>query len=78
MTHHMMKTCNHATSDRWLPVSTRTALSTVHQDGGIKYATGASSKICGRDYITTGTQYTRTLRAAGKLQELRHEIDRYI
>ena len=58
-------------------MSTRTALSTVHQDGGIKYATGASSKICGRDYITTGTQYTRTLRAAGKLQELTHEMDRY-
>ena len=47
------------------------------QDGGVKYATGASSKIRGRDIITIGTWNTRTLRAAGKLQELTHEMDRY-
>ena len=44
--------------------------------GGVKYATGALSKIRGRDYITIGTWNTRTLRAAGKLQELTHEMDR--
>ena len=49
-------------------------------DGGVKCvigATGASSKIRGRDNITIGTWNTRTLRAAGKLQELTHEMDRY-
>ena len=46
-------------------------------DGGVKYATGASSKIRGRDNITIGTWNTRTLRAAGKLQELAHEMNRY-
>ena len=50
--------------------------STIHQDGGVKCATGASSKIQGRD-ITISTWNTRTLRAAGKLQELTHEMDRY-
>ena len=41
---------------------------------GRRYATGASSKIRGRDNITIGTWNTRTLRAAGKLQELTHEM----
>ena len=57
--------------------SARTAPSAVHQDGGVKYATCASSKIRGRDNITIGIWNTRTLRAAGKLQELTHEMDRY-
>ena len=38
------------------------------------YATGASSKISGRANITWNT---RTLRAAGNLKELTHEMDRY-
>ena len=59
------------------PRSTRTTPSTVHQDGGVKYATGASSKIRGRDNITTGTWNKRTLSAAGKLQGLTHEMDRH-
>ena len=45
--------------------------------GGVKYVTDASSKIRGRDNITIGTWNTRTLRAAGKLQKLTHEMDRY-
>ena len=49
----------------------------MHQDGGVKSATGPSSKIRGRDNITIGTWNTRTLRAAGKLQELTHKLDRY-
>ena len=57
--------------------STRTAPSAVHQDGGVEYATRASSKIRGRDNIATDTRNTRTLRAAGEHQELRHEMDRY-
>ena len=44
---------------------------------GVKYATGAPSKIHGRDNIITGTWNTRTLSAAGKLQELTHKMDRY-
>ena len=46
-------------------------------DGGVKYATGASSKIRGRDNITIGFLNTRILRAAGKFQELTHRMDRY-
>ena len=77
MTHHIMKTSNHAIPD-WSPHgSTRTTPSAVHQDGGVKYATGVSSKIDGR-YNTIGTWNTRTLRAAGKLEEVTHEMDRYI
>ena len=45
-----------------------------YPDGGVKYATGASSKILGRDNITIGTWNTR---AAGKLQALTHEMGRY-
>ena len=77
VTNHIMKTSNNTIPDRSPPESNRTALFAVHQDGGVKYATGASSKIRGRDNITIGTWNTRTLRAAGKLQELTHEMDRY-
>ena len=72
-----MTTHNHITPDRSPPGPTRTAPSAVHQDESVKCATGASSKIRGRDNITIGTWNTRTLRAAGKLQELTHEMDSY-
>ena len=55
----------------------KTAPYAVHQDGGIKCAAGASSTIRGRDNIKIGTRNTMTLRAAGKLQELTREMDRY-
>ena len=61
--------------DRSPPESARTAPSAVDQDGGVNYATGAASKIRGRDNITICTWNTRTLRAAGKLQELTHELE---
>ena len=77
VTHHVMKTSNYTILERPLPESTRTAPSAVHQDGSVKYATGASSKTGGRGNITIGTWNTRTLRAEGKLQELTHEMDRY-
>ena len=77
VTHHVMKTSNHTVPERSPPGSTRTAPSAVHQDGGVKYATGTSSKIRGRDNITIGTWNQRTLRAGQKLQEPTHEIDRY-
>ena len=44
-THHVKTTHNHTIPDRSPPGSTRTAPSAVHQDGGVKCATGASSKI---------------------------------
>ena len=72
-----MTTHNDTIPDRSPPGSTRTTPFAAHRDGGVKYATGASSKIRGRDNITIGTWNTRTLRAAGKLQELTHEMDRY-
>ena len=73
----MMKRSDHTKPDRSPPGSTRTAPSALHQNGGVKYATGASSKIRGRDDITIGTWNTKTLTAARKLQELTHEMDRY-
>ena len=76
--HHEMKTSNHTILDRSPPGLTRTAPSAVHEDGGVKHATGASPKIHRRDNITIGTWNTRTLTAAGKLQELTHEMDMYI
>ena len=77
MTYHIMKTSNRTISDWSLHRSTRATPCAIHQDGGVKYATGASSKIHGRDNITIGTWNTRTLRTAEKLQELTHDTDRY-
>ena len=71
-----MKTSNHTIADQSPPVSTRTAPSAAHKDRGVKYATGALSRIPGRHSITIGTWNTRTLRAARKLPELMHEMNR--
>ena len=73
----MMKTSNHTVTDWSLHGTTKTASFTAHQDGSVKYASGASSKIRGRNNITIGTWNTSTLRAAGKLRELTHEMGRY-
>ena len=54
-TRHAMTTHDHTIPDRSPPESTRTAPSAVHQDGGVRYATGALSKIRGRDNITIST-----------------------
>ena len=78
MIYHMMKTSKYTIPDWSPPRSTRTMTFTVHLDRGVKYATGASSKIHGRDNITIGTWNTRTLRAAGKLQEHTHEMGRFL
>ena len=71
----MMKTSNHTILDQSLPGLRRTRPSAIHQDGGVKHATGASSKIFGGDNITIGTWNTRTLEAARKHQELTHKMD---
>ena len=73
----MRETSNYTISDRSPAGLTSIMPSAVHQGGGVKRATGASSKIRGRDNTTIGTWNTRTLRAAGKLQELTHEMGRY-
>ena len=73
----MRETNNHTIPDQSPPRLTGTMPFTIHQDGGVRHATGVSSKIDGR-YNTIGTWNTRTLRAAGKLEEVTHEMDRYI
>ena len=76
-THHAMTTHNHTIPDQLPPGSTKTTPSAVHQDRGVKCVTRTSSKIRVRDNITIVIRNTRTLRPAGKLQELTHEMDRY-
>jgi len=76
--HYMMSSRNQfSIPDRSRPGSTTTAPTVGHQDGGDKYATGASEKIRGRNNITIGTWNVRTLNADGKLEELTHEMSRY-
>ena len=72
----MREASNHTMPDRSPPGLTRTSPSAVHQDEGVKHATGALSKIRGRE-ISIGIWNTRILRAAGKLQELTHEMNGY-
>ena len=57
---------------------TRTAPSVAgHQDGGEKYATDGPKSLRARNNITTGTWNVRSLRAAGKAEELTHKMKRY-
>ena len=60
--------------DRSRP-GTTTAFPVGHQGGNDKCATGA--KLRGRKDITIATWTVRTLRAAGKVEEFLHEMDRY-
>ena len=50
-----------------------------HRDVGDKYATGVPKikKIRGRENIAVGTWNVRTLRPAGKLEQLTHAMSRY-
>ena len=73
----IMKTSLNHITDRSQPGSAMTAPPAVHQDGGVKYATGApTNKIRGRNDITICTWNVMTLRAAGKLKELTHDMER--
>ena len=56
-----------------------TAPTVSHRDEGDKYATGVPKikKIRGRENISVGTWYVRTLRPAGKLEQLTHAMRRY-
>ena len=56
-----------------------TAPTVRHRDVGDKYATGVPKikKIRGRENISVGTWTMRTLRPAGKLEQLTHAMSRY-
>ena len=77
-THHMkMTTTSQSIPARSSP-GTRTAPSVAdHQDGGEKYATDETISLRARNNITIGTWNVRSLRAAGKVEELTHEMKRY-
>ena len=75
----MMNTNNTFLPDRSQPGITMTALPVRHRDIGDKYATGVPKikKIRGRENIYDGTWNVRTLRPAGKLEQLTHAMSRY-
>ena len=56
-----------------------TALTVRHRDVDDKYATGVPKlkKIRGRENTSVGTWKVRTLRPAGKLEQLTHAMGRY-
>ena len=58
---------------------TMTAPTVRHRDVGDKYATGVPKikKIRGRENMAVGTWNVRTLRPAGKLEQLTHAMSRY-
>ena len=61
------------------PRITMTAPTVRHRDVGDKYATGVPKikKIRGRENIAVRTWNVRTLRPAGKLEQLTHAMSRY-
>jgi len=74
----MTKTARISIPDRSSPGLPRTAPSVAHQDRCRKYATDVKrSKIRARNNTIIGTWNVRTLRAAGKVEELTHEMSRY-
>ena len=75
----MMNTNNTLIPDRSEPGLTMTAPTVRHRDVGDKYATGVPKikKIRGRENISVGTWNVRTLRPAGKLEQLTHAMSRY-
>ena len=78
--HTMMKgTNNTLIPDRSQPGITMTAPTVRHWDVCDKYATGVPKlkKIKGRESISVGTWNVRTLRPAGKLEQLTHAMSRY-
>ena len=76
--HMMMTTITQPIPDRPSPGLQRAAPSAVYQGGGGKCATDIPNyKISARSNIIMGTWNVRTLREAGKLDELTHETNRY-
>ena len=76
-THYMKMT----TASQSIPARsprTRTTPSVAgHQDGGEKYATDGPKSLRARNNITIGTWNVSSLRAAGKVEELSHDMNRY-
>ena len=77
-THHMKIT----TATQFIPArsspGTRTTPSVAgHRDGGEKYATDGPKSSRATNNITLGTWNVRSLREAGKVEELTHEMKRY-
>ena len=75
----VMNTKNNLIPNRSQPEITMTAPTVRHWDVGDKYATGVPKikKIRGRENIAVGTWNVRTLRPAGKLEQLTHAMSRY-
>ena len=59
------------------PGLTRSALPVLHQGRSVKLATGAKTTLRGRNNISVGTWNVRTLHAAGRLEQLTHELNKY-
>ena len=77
-THHMKITTTTQSIPARSPLETRTAPSVAgHQDGGEQYATDGPKSLLARNNITLGTWNVRSLRAAGNVEELTHEMKRY-
>ena len=73
-THHMKMT--ESIPARSSPETRITPFIDGHQDVGEKYATDGPKSLRARS-ITIGTWKVRSLRAAGKVEELTHEMKRY-
>ena len=77
-TQHMKMTATIQSIPTWSSPGTRTAPSVAgHQDGGEKYATDGPKSLRARNSITIGTWNVRSLRVAGVVEELTHEMKRY-
>ena len=77
-THHMKMTTTTESMPARSSPGTRTAPSVAgHQDWGEKYATDGPKSLRARNNITIGMCNVRSLRAAGKVEELTHEMKRY-
>ena len=74
-----MNTNHTLITDRSQPWITMTAPTVRHRDIGDKYVTGVPKikKIRDRENIAVGTWNVRTLRPAGKLEQLTHAMSRY-
>ena len=77
-THHNKMTTTTQSIPAWSSPGRRTAPSVAgHQDGDEKYVTDGPKSLRARNNITVGSWDVRSLRAAGKVEELTHEMKRY-
>ena len=75
--HIKMTTTTQSISARSSPYTRTTPSVAGHQDGGEKYATDGPKSLRARNNNTIGTWNVRSLRAAGKVEDLTHEMKRY-